>query len=155
MMNMFTETIEPYKGTEHLNLSMSYEEIKNFLKREGIKYSVELWDNRDCNPPVPWKILRIKGKASLYFAKESMFKICFEGEYGGSLINGIRTGMPMENAKTIDNSLAFDDNEEEYQSAEGYWIEDDIDTQNVATISVFIPEILNEEEFFSYRWTNK
>ena len=154
-MSIFTETIEPYKGTKHLNLSMTYDEIRNFLKREGINYSVELWDNRNCNPPVPWKIIRIKGKVSLFFAKESMFKICFEEDYAGSLINGIKTGMLLEKAKAIDNSLVFDDEEEEYQSDEGYWIEDNVDTHNVSIISIYISEVLDDEEFFSYRWADK
>jgi hypothetical protein len=36
--------------------------------------------------------------------------------------------------------------------AYGYWIEDNLDDKTVLTISIFIPELLDEDVFDSYEW---
>ena len=58
----------------------------------------------------------------------------------------------MEEAKKLDPDLVFDDWNEDYESPEGYWFEDDIDTKTVDSISVFIKEILDEDRFDYCEW---
>ena len=75
-----------------------------------------------------------------------------EHPYEGELPNGIRVGMNIDDAIKIDNQLSFDDWEEEWISPNGYWIEDSIDNNTVLNISVFIPELLDDELFDKYNW---
>ena len=60
--------------------------------------------------------------------------------------------MNIDDAIKIDNQLSFDDWEEEWISPNGYWIEDSIDNNTVLNISVFIPELLDDELFDKYNW---
>ena len=75
-----------------------------------------------------------------------------EYPYEGELPNGIKVGMNMDDAIKIDKQLSFDDWEEEWISPNGYWIEDSIDNNTVLNISVFIPELLDDELFDKYNW---
>ena len=82
---------------------------------------------------------------------DKLFKIVvFEG-YIGSLDNGIKTGMLISKALEKDSSLCYDDWNEDYES-DGYWIEEDNATSAVSSISIFIPEVLNDEVFEQYCW---
>ena len=78
-----------------------------------------------------------------------------ENDFVGKLDNGICIKMPMEKVLEIDPTLEFDDWEEDYQSKNGYWIEDNLDDKTVLTISIFIPEILDDDVFDSYAWVEK
>ena len=137
-MNINTLEITPYRGIGEINFNLSLDSIKDYLKENGIKYTIDVWDNKGCDPEVPWSIIRIGKDISLFFAKGKMFKIYLEGDYNGSL--------------EIDPSLTFEDFEEYYSSSLGYWLEDDIESQSVSSITVFIKELLDEEVFFAYNW---
>ena len=58
----------------------------------------------------------------------------------------------MKEATLIDTSLRFDDWNEDWSSDEGYWLEDDLDTDSVLSISIFIKELLDDDEFDKYQW---
>ena len=60
--------------------------------------------------------------------------------------------MDMNKACEIDPDLKYDDWEEDYQSSQGYWLEDDLGSGKVLSISIFIKEALNEEVFEEYKW---
>ena len=96
--------------------------------------------------------LRAENGINFFFAKDKLFKMYVEHSYEGELPNGIRVGMNMDDAIKIDKQLSFDDWEEEWISPNGYWIEDSIDNNTVLNISVFIPELLDDELFDKYNW---
>jgi hypothetical protein len=64
-----------------------------------------------------------------------------------SLTNGIKIGTPIEDALLIDNTIKYDDWEEEYVSEKGYWLE----TEEVISIAIFIKEV-EDDVFYSYEW---
>ena len=89
----------------------------------------------------------------MFFAKnEKLFKIVFWDGYRGSLPNGISLNSSIEEAISKDSSLAFDDWNEIYLSDSGYWIEDDPETNRVLSISIFIKELLDDDNFDYCRW---
>ena len=81
-----------------------------------------------------------------------MFKMYFENSYTGALINGIRLGMSIDDAKTVDSTIKYDDWEEEYVSENGYWLETDVETEAIISIAVFIKEVEDDDIFYSYQW---
>ena len=90
---------------------------------------------------------------SLFFAKNGkLFKMIFWEGYQGSLPNGITLGESIDEAKAFDSSLSYDDWNEIYQSENGYWIEDDIDTKTVMSVSIFIKELLDDDSFDYCDW---
>ncbi len=147
------EAIIPYVGIESIKLYQRISEIKHFLKSEGITYREEMWSAESETVPNPWTVLVIDNIISLFFAKnEKLFKIVFWNGYRGSLPNGISLGTSIEDAKTMDPSLQYDDWNEIYLSNNGYWIEDNIDTKTVLSISIFIEELLDEDTFDYCNW---
>ena len=81
-----------------------------------------------------------------------MFKIYVENRFPGRLENGISLGMTIAEAQSIDPSIQYDDWEEEYTSSLGYWLEDDVESREIISITVFIKELENDEVFFRYEW---
>jgi hypothetical protein len=81
-----------------------------------------------------------------------LFKIYADGLFYGTLPNGIGIGMKMTDAMKIDPKIKYDDWDEDWQSIDGYWIEDDPSDDTVMTITVFIKELLDDELFEQYRW---
>ena len=76
----------------------------------------------------------------------------FENSFSGSLVNGIKIGTPIEEAIIIDNTIKYDDWEEEYVSEKGYWLETDVETEEVISIAIFIKEVEDDDVFYSYEW---
>ena len=151
-MIIFNSTIKPYYGIDNISLDKSYDEVKQFLKNNNYKYHVDTYPNKGCVPEVAWKVIRIEGGINVYFALDKMFKIDFIDNYIGKLFNGIFIGMSMEEAVAADSTLKYNDEEEDYASDEGYWIEDNLDTNEVSRITIFIKELLDEDVFFTYNW---
>ena len=150
---MNNKSIIPFLGTDDVNLNQTYSEVKDYLKNENISFNVEIWENKGCTPEVPWKIIRVKELLSIFFVNDKMFKICFEEKYTGKLSNGIGIGTSIEEAKRIDSTIEYDEFEEYYSSEKGYWLEDELDSNTVTSITVFIKEALDDEEFYSYDWS--
>ncbi len=151
-MNRIIEDIVPFKGYCEFLLYQSINEAKTVIKNHGMKYTLEVWGNNECTNPVPWTIIRIDDNIHLFFAKDKLFKIYLSNRCDAKLPNGISIGMQLSEALAIDPTLEYDDWEEDYQSPQGYWLEDDLDNGTVMSISVFIKEALDEELFEKYKW---
>ncbi len=145
----------PYKGFDDITFHMSFRELRDLLKTRKIKHSIENWSNKGCTPEVPWDIIRIGKDISFFFAKGRMFKIYFEHNFSESLDNGICLGMKIRDAERIDPSIRYDDWEEIYISDKGYWLEDNVDSGEIISLTIFIKELENEEIFFKYEWCDK
>jgi len=144
--------IIPYSGYGEYLFDKDIETIKTILKNAAITYSTAHRPNKGCSPEVAWDIIRIGNEISMFFAKGKMFKIYFENGFSGALQNGIRLGQSINEAKIIDPSIEYDDWNEEYISKLGYWLEDDIETEQIVSITVFIKALENEEYYYSYKW---
>lgn len=154
-MMLLNGKIEPYVGVGDFKLYMTIEDAKAIIRKSKVKFSTELWSNKGCTSDLPWTIIRVENSIHMFFAKNKLFKIYVENDFVGKLDNGICISMPMEKVLEIDSTLEFDDWEEDYQSKNGYWIEDNLDDKTVATISIFIPEILDDDVFDTYEWAEK
>jgi len=150
-MNLLTEKLIPFVGTEHLKLYTAPSDIKILLKENSINFFVETWANNECTIPMPWTIIHIDNAISLFFANNKLFKIVVFEKYTGNLDNGIRTGMPINTALEKDSRLHYDEWNEDYES-DDYWIEKNIETNTISSISIFISEVLNDEIFDKYEW---
>lgn len=147
------EKIIPYEGIESIKLYQNVDEVKSFLSSLSVQYREEIWQSKSETIPNPWNVIIIDNYLSMFFASnKKLFKIVFWNDYKGSLSNGICTGMGINKAKDIDNSLKYNDWNEDYESELGYWIEDDIETKKILSISIFIKEILDEENFDLCKW---
>ena len=150
-MNM-KDIMIPFTGYGDFALYQSLSEAKSIIKANGLKYKTEVWSNGELTNPVPWTIIRIEEQINLFFANNKLFKIYIENGCPASLPNGICLGMSMETALTIDPQLEWDDWKEDFQSPSGYWLEDELDNHTVISISIFIKEALDEEQFEKYQW---
>ena len=150
-----TTPIIPYKGTGIFKLDSSYDEVKALLQENNISYTEKISQPNDIDPP--WYIIGISKVGeeydviSLTFAKNRLFRICLYEGFEGKLPNGIHIGMTLEEAQRIDLTLTFDDWDEVFISANGYWIEDDVDTKKLCWITIFIPAF-EHDDFFEYKW---
>ena len=150
-----TTPIIPYVGTGIFKLDASYDEIKSLLAEQNISYTEEVRQPNDIDPP--WYIIGIPkvgeefDAISITFAKNRLFRICLYEGFEGKLPNGIHIGMPLDEAQKIDPTLTFDDWDEMFISANGYWTEDDVYTKKICWIAIFIPA-LERDDFFDYKW---
>ncbi len=149
---MTNTNIVPFVGVGNFMLLSSFNTVKTQLELAKCGYTTEIWPNKGCTPQVEWKIIHCDNHLNLFFAKDKLFKIYVDGEFPGKLPNGIYVGMSMKEATLIDTSLRFDDWNEDWSSDEGYWLEDDLDTDSVLSISIFIKELLDDDEFDKYQW---
>ena len=148
-----TDRIIPFEGTESIALYKSIGSVRSLLSDAGMSYREEVWSASSETIPNPWTVLIIDDVMSLFFAKHGkLFKIVLWKDYQGTLPNGIHTRMPLKDAQRIDQTLVFDDWNEDFESSLGYWLEDDIDTGVIDSISVFIKELLDEERFDYCEW---
>ena len=145
--------LTPFKGIDNnYLLYQSISETISRIEKDGETYVKEIWLNEDCDSQVPWTILRTSSGMSFFFANDKLFKIYVSTGFQGSLSNGIKIGMKMNDATKLDSSLKYDDWEEDWQSPDGYWLEDDPSNDTVLTITIFIRELLNDELFEKYNW---
>ena len=142
-----TTPIIPYKGTGIFDLYGSYKDIKDKMQSQKIKYTEEVWKETDMDPS--WTIINIGEDIELFFTLNKLFKIVLMNNFKGSLPNGINMTTLIEDAKKIDPTLAFDNWDEIYISDNGYWIEDNLDTKKLLSISIFIREI-DEDDYYKY-----
>ena len=66
----------------------------------------------------------------------------------------ISLGMNIKDAKMLDDSIEYDDWEEVYTSDLGYWLEDDVESGEIISITIFIKELEDDDVFFRYDWCN-
>ena len=62
--------------------------------------------------------------------------------------------MKMSEAEQLDPTLQYNDDDEDFISNEGYWIDDEFESGLICAITIFIPE-LDSEDFFKYEWVEK
>ncbi|MBQ8069130.1 MAG: hypothetical protein IJ201_12390 [Solobacterium sp.] len=144
--------IIPFKGVGRYQLYQTIEDTSAMLKEDDDPFAEEIWPNEELTNPVPWVIIRSASGMNMVFAKNKLFKIYVDRKFSGTLPNGIGIGTKMIDAMKIDPKLKYDDWEEDWQSIDGYWIEDDPSDDTVMTITVFIKELLDDELFEQYRW---
>lgn len=145
--------IIPKIGLNSICLYDNIDKIINILKNYQVDYNIEIWKLENIEDTNPWKVINISNDILLFFAaNDKLFKIHCKNNFSGSLSNGIMIGMPLEQAMNIDPSLYYEDDFEQYVSKDGYWIEDDIDTRRIISITIFIKEIDNDDLFDSCKW---
>ena len=154
MKRFLNEKIVPYKGTDSFKLGISLEAVRTMLKNEKIRFNQAVDPHKGCTPEIPWTLITIDDCITLCFAEDILFEIAFENQYEGVLPNGIMIGMDMNEADHRDSTLQYNEDDEDYISANGYWIEDDLATNTILSITVFLPEVENED-FFKYDCVGK
>ena len=122
------------------------------MEQEKVQFSIEIWDNANLTNPVPWTIIRTEDSMNFFFAKDKLFKIYVDKGFEGQLSNGISIGSSMDEVRAIDPDIKFNEWEEDWNSPKGYWIEDELDNDTVATITVFIKEVIDDDLFEKYEW---
>ena len=147
-----SKVLIPFEGIGKYRLYQTVEDTVSMLQEDGDSFVEELWLNEDLTNPLPWTIIRTASGMNMFFAKNKMFKIYVDGVFSGTLPNGIGIGMKMSDAVKADANIKYDDWEEDWQSPDGYWLEDDPSNDTVLTITIFIRELLNEELFEQYNW---
>ncbi|MBQ9307289.1 MAG: hypothetical protein IJ229_05120 [Clostridia bacterium] len=147
-----TDKIIPYKGTESIALYTTLKDVRDMLKKDSYTFRQEVW-RATSDDPNPFTVIIIDNVMSLFFAQNmKLFKIVLWENYKGCLPNGIHPRMPLAEAQTIDPELTFDEWNEVYLSPAGYWLEDNLNTKEALSISVFIKEIEDDDLFDSCAW---
>jgi len=147
--------IKPFIGIGDYTFDKDYNQIIQVLKDNNLPFTIEIWPNKGCSPEIAWTIIRIEKSFILFFALNKLFKIYIENECDCILENGITLNMDINEALKIDSSLQYNEDEEDYESENGYWIEEKLDNNKVESITIFIKECLNDDIFYSYEWCNK
>ncbi len=153
-MTYLFDDIVPYVGTDTFKLGDNLESIRKVLKQNKVPFNQSVDPNKGCEPEIPWTFIEIDDSITLCFVKDVLFEIVFENRFEGKLNNGVRIGTDMSEVKRVDDTLEYNDDDEDFISRQGYWIVDDIDTGKVNTITVFLPEV-DEPNFFKYEWVEK
>ena len=147
------ESLIPFRGTDSFVFYQNIESAREILDSAKVGYTEELWESPSETVPNPWKVLVVEGIISLFFAKnDKLFKIVVWDNYEGCLPNGVRIGMSIDDAKKLDPTLSYSEWNEDYESELGYWLEDDVETKTVMSISIFIKEVLEENTFDYCNW---
>jgi len=153
MNNFLEEMIIPYNGTKTFEFGAKYSDIKKIIKSEHLSVKQTERSNKGCDIDWPWIILTVEDCITLVFVKDVLFEIVFENPYKGKMNNGCCLGMNMKELEKLDNSLEYNEIEEDYSSSQGYWITED-EFGNIDSITIFVKEI-EESDFFKYEWLEK
>ena len=154
MKSYISDSIIPYTGIDSFRFGESIEEIRKELKDNKITFNQSVDPHKGCTPEIAWTFIEIGKSITLCFVKEILFEIVLENAFEGELPNGIKVGMNMNEVKQIDDTLQYNDDDEDYISKMGYWIEDDLDTKKVTAITVYVREAEDSESFFKYEWVD-
>lgn len=154
MNRYLTERIIPFEGIESFKLGMKIEEVRSILKANKIPFNQTEQSNKGTTSNVPWVFITVDSSLTFCFAKEVMYEMYFENQYSGRLPNGVCIGMDSEELMNIDSSLMYNDEEEDFESQEGYWVVDDVLAKKVVCITIFLP-IVETESFYNYEWVNE
>lgn len=144
-----TTPIVPYKGTGIFELRADYSNTISILQALNVEYDEEILEATDVDPP--WIIVSVGNDIKLFFAKDTLFKIVLLNKFKGELPNGISLDTSIDDAQKIDPTLQYDDWEEFFESANGYWLEENLDTHKLWSISIFMPEV-ERDDFQEYNW---
>lgn len=155
MKRYYSDSIIPYEGIDSFRFGQSIEAIRKELKDKKISFNQSVDPHKGCTPEIPWTFIEIGKSITLCFVKEILFEIVLENDFEGKLPNGIKIGMNMDEANRIDNTLQYNDDDEDFISEMGYWIEDDLNTNKVISITVYVKEADDNDSFFKYEWINR
>lgn len=145
------EIVIPFVGVGKIKLGMNYNDAIKVLKDNNIIYSMGIDPNKGCKPEISWKKVYVKDYMTLWFAADILWQISFDGEYKGSLNNGIKIGITIDDAQIIDKDLVYDDWNEVWVSNKGYKLVDNVESR-IIIFSIFIKEVLDDDVFYSYQW---
>lgn len=155
-MNYYDDKkIIPYVGIDDIKLGSELTNIIDILKKHGIKYNIGIQSNKGFEKEIPWQTVYIKKYMTLVFADNILWQINFEEDFKGRLENGIKIGTKVKDLKTLDDSIEFDDWNENWTSKKGYWLFDTVESEKIYMFSIFIKECEDDEEFYSYEWLKK
>ena len=156
MNTIMNYDIVPYEGIGCIKLGMKLEDIRMFLKENKISFDQWVDSNDGFDSEIPGICIRINKSVTLVFVKDILFEAYVENEFKGKLPNGAHIGMSMNQLEDMDPSLTYNDDDEDFISELGYWIEDEIESGTVVTISIFLPEVESSgDEFWTYKWLEK
>ena len=147
------KNIIPFDGLDFIKLYSDINVVKKQLNEAGIEFAEEIWDNSRFKHKDNWHIITIDDSIKLFFSEgnNKLWKIYIYGNYDAQLPNGIKLGMNIDEALNIDKTLKDNDWEECYETENGYWIEDSLVTKSVASITVFVREV-DDEDFLECKW---
>ncbi len=148
------DRIIPYIGTDSFKLGDTLDCVRTFLKINKVGFDQKVDPNNGCTPDIPWTFIKIRNGITLCFVMDILFEMVLEKDYLGKLPNGGCIGMKIAEFEEIDSSLEYNDEDEDYISKQGYWVTDNIDTGEVDSITVFLPEV-ERNDFFKYEWVSK
>ena len=134
--------IIPFQGLGGIKLYSTREDLKELLERQDGTVIKQNWGT--------WWHYEIKGCFCLFFHKKNdkLWKIKTLQEYRGKLFGKISTHTNYHDLEKIEPSFEYDDWNEIFRSYKGIFIEPDRITENCDWISVFIRELLEDEEKF-------
>ena len=147
------KNVIPFEGLDFIKIYSDINVVKEQLKESKLNYVEEIWDNGECSVKYNWHILTIDDSIMLFFSEgnNKLFKISILNNCAASLPNGIKLGIDINQALKIDDTLVYDEWEEDFESVNGYWLEENCETNSIYSISIFVHEI-NDEDFDSCKW---
>lgn len=154
-MNLMKENIIPYEGLDSFKFGDKLESIRCMLKKLNIPFNQHMDKKQSIHPELKHEIITINNSINLFFIDSILFEIGLENDFNGQLPNHISLGMDLNKAEQIDSNLKYNDDEDAYISTNGYTIIDDIQTQNINYIEIYISEVENANEFFKYKWLDR
>lgn len=154
-MRILKEKIIPFEGLESFKFGDRIESIRHILKKQQISFDQCMGEKQYIRPDLKHETISIDRSVMLYFVDGILFEIGLENNFIGCLPNETCIGMDMDKAKENDSDLKYDDDDEAYFSSKGYSIVDDIETNKVSYIEIYIPEVVDSEKFFQYEWINR
>lgn len=148
-----SENIIPYIGINDIKLGDNLIAIRAFLKAHRIPFNQSIESNKGCLPEEPWTFIEFND-ISLCFVKTILFEMTFMSPLSSKLPNGVHIGTTLSEAQNLDSTIQYNDEDEDFISDNGYWFETDPDSNQITSITIFLPEV-NDDNFFEYSWVEK
>lgn len=143
IINKFAPIV-PYKSMGNIKLYSTREDLKDILSQDGVESMVI--NNQ-------WIRYDIQDTIELFFhlQNDKLFRITSLDRYKGKLFDKISIGTTEDEMLQVEPTFIYNDFEEVWESEKGAFIEMDAKTNTVRWISIYIPE-LDNEEFEQCQW---
>ena len=130
--------IIPFKGLGGIELYSTKEELKDILSLPNVTSRNYFEDTIRYE---------VKNESLLFFntINNKLYKITATGTYKGKAFGKIGIGMTSKELLEAEPSFVYNDFEEVWISDKGIFIEMEPETNRVMWISVYVPELLNED----------
>ena len=155
MNKYLLDRIIPFEVTESFRFGNTLNNVRETFKKEKLPFNQSIDPNKGCTPEIPWTFIDIFDSISLCFVKDVLFEIVLDNKFKGEIFNGLKIGINMEEAVRIDPTIRYNDDDEDYVSDNGYWIEFDTETNKISSITIYVPEACDKDKFFTYDWVKK